>query len=154
MTVLKKMGEIGKDTERGLMIASGAVVIALVGLLPGYDEPSSGLRIVYRTVFLQAIANFSLAFVLAITATYGRVMATLFVDSRSAIARLIQYVCSFTWFVAVPLSTICLIVSGFYLIGDLGRAARFESENVQGLPADIIGTIDFLSEIDDFLHRR
>ncbi len=73
----EKLSDEGKEIERGLQIASGAALLALVALLSGvwtdFDTPPFNLRI----VVIEALTYFGFAFILAVGATFTRVLAKL-----------------------------------------------------------------------------
>ena len=134
--------DVGKDAERGLQIASGALALALVGGLVTVSAHDT-----MRLVIIDAIWRFGIAFVIAVIATYCRLGIkfdrALYLHHRWLlhhrgldhhrglhfhIWRFVHRFLQIGWCVAILGSFLLFLYSGFCFVTGAAGASRIEAE--------------------------
>jgi hypothetical protein len=121
--------EGGKEIERAIQFAAGAVILTIIGTLPStwgvISDPTSGLRL----TLIGVLAGFCTTFALALSATATRVIYFY----EKAVPRSWQRTAIFSWSFIIFAAVAGLALSGSLLLSGLLRETEKEIAAAEGL---------------------
>ena len=147
-----RFSKLSRDAERGLQIASGAVVVALISGLTGYDANTSVADVEYRVAIMRGIGMFGASFACALFATFTRTVAMHFAGEplpRSLHSLRDRW--HYLWLACIVASMIALFYAALGLLDGLATAALFQADGVQTLPQKLRVTLERLATLERFL---
>jgi hypothetical protein len=148
----ERFSKLGRDGERGLQIASGAVVVALISGLTGYDANTSVADVEYRVAIMRGIGMFGASFVFALLATFTRTVAMQF--AGEPLPRPLHWLRDhwyWLWLACLVASMIALFYAGLGLLDGLATATLFQADGVQTLPQKLRVMLERLATLERFL---